>query len=66
MEKEYTLEEIRQYCSNYIQNHYGKSMDNTSWWDKWQLYSFYKEIKQKEIKNEQVCNFGQNEQETKT
>ena len=58
--KEYTLEEMRKFCSNYIIQHYGKAMDSTPWWDKWRIIGTFKALKE-EVKNEQICNFGQNE-----
>lgn len=66
MKKEYTLEEARQYCSEYIRKHYGEQYDNTAWWDKWQVFNTLRVIQQKEIENEQICHLRQNEQETKT
>ena len=64
MEKEYTLDEAREYCSEYICKHYGKQYDNTAWWDKWQVFNTLRMIQQKEIQNGQVRYFRQNEQET--
>lgn len=51
MDKEYTLEEMRQYCAEYIRKHYGDQYDNTPWWDKWQIINTFNKIKQKEIEN---------------
>ena len=61
LEKDYTLDEARQYCSEYIRKHFGDQYDNTPWWDKWQIYNTLKKFKQKEKENEQVCYFRQNE-----
>ena len=66
MDKEYTLEEMRQYCAEHIRKHYGDQYDNTPWCDKWQIISYFKHLKQKEIEDGQVRYFRQNEQETKT
>ena len=64
MDKEYTLDEARKYCSEYICKHYGDQYDNTAWWDKWQVFNTLRMIQQKEIQNGQVRYFRQNEQET--
>lgn len=81
MDKEYTLEDIRKFCSDFIRKHLGEEYDVTPWMDKLRLYSLYLSIKdyekrqmmsfsdyikQKEIENEQIYHFGQNEQKTKT
>ena len=66
LEEDYTLDEARQYCSEYIRRHFGDQYDNTPWWDKWQIYNTLKKFKQKEIEDGQVRYFRQNEQETKT
>ena len=66
LEEDYTLEEARQYCSEYIRRHFGDQYDNTPWWDKWQIYNTLKKFKQKEIENGQVRYFRQNEQKTET
>jgi hypothetical protein len=66
LEEDYTLDEARQYCSEYIRKHFGDQYDNTPWWDKWQIYNTLKKFKQKEIEDGQVRYFRQNEQETKT
>jgi len=66
LEKDYTLEKARQYCSEYIRKHFGDQYDNTPWWDKWQVYNTLRRLKQKEIENGQVRYFRQNEQETET
>lgn len=75
------LEDIRKFCSDFIRKHLGEEYDVTPWMDKLRLYSLYLSIKdyekrqmmsfsdyikQKEIENEQIYHFGQNEQETKT
>ena len=64
MEKEYTLEEMRQLCSDYICYTQGIEFDTTRYWDKWQIFSMFRKIQGEQ--NEQVCNFRQNEQKTKT
>lgn len=81
MDKEYTLEEIRKFCSDFIRKHLGEEYDATPWMDKLRLYGLYLSIKdyekrqmmsfsdyikQKEIEDGQIHYFGQNEQETKT
>ena len=67
--KEYTLEEMREFCSNYIIQHYGKLMDSTPWWDKWQIIGTFKGLqeanKEKVIYETEIYNFGQNEQKSK-
>lgn len=65
MDREYTLEEMREYCAEYIRKHYGDQYDNTPWWDKWQIINTFNKIKQKEKEYGQVHYFRQNEQETK-
>ena len=60
------LDYMRAYCSNWYRKHFGIQYDPTPWWDKWQIIGTFKALKQEEIKNEQVCDFGQNEQETET
>ena len=66
MEEEFTLDELREYCSKYIREHFGEQYDMTPWWDKLQIYSFFKHIQEQEIKNEQIRYTGQNEQKTET
>lgn len=70
------LEEIRKFCSDFICKHFGKEYDATLWMDKLRLYGIYNSIKdyekrqmmsisdyikQKEIENEQIYHFRQNE-----
>lgn len=70
------LEDIRKFCSDFIRKHLGEEYDVTPWMDKLRLYSLYLSIKdyekrqmmsfsdyikQKEIENEQIYHFGQNE-----
>ena len=75
--KEYiTLDEIRQFCSDWICGHFGKEHDTTPWMDKWRLYGMYAAIgayeerqtmniasyiRQEEIKNETIRHIRQNE-----
>ena len=66
MKKEYIFDEMRAYCSEYIRKHYGDQYDMTPWWDKLQIYSYFKHIQEQEIKNGQVRYFRQNEQKTET
>lgn len=39
-----TLDEIRQFCSDWICEHLGKEYDTTPWMDKWRLFGIYAEI----------------------
>lgn len=57
-----TLEEKRKFCSEYIQQHFGKDMDSTPWWDKWRIIGTYKAIKENE-NAAKVYNIGQDVQE---
>ena len=66
IDREYSLEEMRQYCSEYIQKHFGVQYDGTLWWDKWRIIRTFRELKEKEEEYGQVRYFRQNEQKTKT
>lgn len=66
MEEQYSLEEIRTFCSKYIRENIGEQYDITPWLDKLNLYSVYKELKKRKERYEKICNPGQDEQKTKT
>lgn len=58
-----TLEEKREICSKYIRNKYGEKYDFTPWWDKLQVFAYYKEITKGDNYATEICNFRQTDQE---